>query len=275
MMCYWRGFHNRAENASARFPIIIVDRPYFSVMDFDFRQEYSRYSNVELLRVLLLRHQYQPAAVAVAEELLAARGVTDEERRLAEESIARKPRTKAKPVAVPWQVGDEIFEPTAAQPAFESVKQRWRILMVVLGLAALIRTWMTLKALSRSSVIGYELLDTLLNVGLLILQIGSFVLAYQRKRRGWIWMLSWTVYLFITSLISLVTLLFYHFYQASDQLLVLDALLVTGGLLLCSQRIKSYYGVDKATLQRTLLLSGGCTALYCMGVIALVNVLSH
>lgn len=56
-------------------------------MDFDFVTLYEKFSNIELLRILLQADQYHPEAVQAANDILSARNVTDEERQAAGYSI--------------------------------------------------------------------------------------------------------------------------------------------------------------------------------------------
>lgn len=48
-------------------------------MDFDFHSRYSEYSNVELLKIILQKEQFQLPALKAAEGILAARNITGEE----------------------------------------------------------------------------------------------------------------------------------------------------------------------------------------------------
>ena len=48
-------------------------------MNFDFYQQYKNYSNIELLKIVKQPTDYQPAAVAVATQILNERQVTAEE----------------------------------------------------------------------------------------------------------------------------------------------------------------------------------------------------
>lgn len=70
-------------------------------MDFDLSQKYAGYSNVDLLCITLLPHQYQPSAIATAEAILATREVTEEDRRIAAESLAPKIKPAPADLTVP------------------------------------------------------------------------------------------------------------------------------------------------------------------------------
>ena len=49
-------------------------------MDFDFKNSYKNYTDLELLKITLYRSQYHPEAAAAAQALLNERGVTDSDR---------------------------------------------------------------------------------------------------------------------------------------------------------------------------------------------------
>src|SRR5690349_10019781 len=57
-------------------------------MNADFQQEFKDYSTIELLKIVKQPGNYQPAAVAVAHQLLQGRVVTPEEEALAEQHFA-------------------------------------------------------------------------------------------------------------------------------------------------------------------------------------------
>jgi hypothetical protein len=59
-------------------------------MDFDFHKTYAALSNVELLRILLQKELYQPAAIEAAEKILSERNVTSEEKETAANDINEK-----------------------------------------------------------------------------------------------------------------------------------------------------------------------------------------
>lgn len=59
-------------------------------MNFDFHKTYATLSNVELLKILLQKELYQPAALAAAEKILSGRNITQEEKEAAEIDLNEK-----------------------------------------------------------------------------------------------------------------------------------------------------------------------------------------
>ena len=235
-------------------------------MDFDLSKEYERYSNVELLRIVLLPHQYQPAALAAAQAILATRAVTEEEQRIAAESIAPKPR-KA-PFMAPeetWQPGKDLFIDADARPAFERLRQLWWLTALLLGLFILYYTEHELTRLFFNRyAMAYASWDRYINILVIGAQITGYIGYWQKKRWGWIVSVTWLCYLFFTGLVSFYVLLTSPFLKQTIIMFFELVLYVGCTLLLCRPILRDFYQVNKRTLQLTIIISSGCTIFYCV-----------
>ncbi len=236
---------------------------------------------MELLRIVLQAQQYQPAAVAAAREVLATRTVTDDDHADAAESIAPKPRIKPALSFAPtpessaaWQPGEDLFIDVDAPPPFAAIRQRWRILTVVLGLFIFYFALRGITAFTRPHQIAGANWDNFANLAILILQVTGYALYWRRHRWGWILTVAWLCCLTGIGFFSLTALITGHFISYAVSMCFRLLLFFGCARILCSPLFTRFYRIDKKTLVLTFLLSIGGTVMYCILATAIMYYLS-
>lgn len=241
-------------------------------MNFDFSKEYTRYSNVELLRIVLQPDKYQPQAVTAAKEMLATRTVTEEEQLQAQEVMI--PKLQKMKVDTTdddgWQKSEGIFG-SAGIPDFTN-QRTWWILTVILGLLIFDNIYSQISALLRHR---FNPLDVCMNLILFVLQCAGFYFYRYKKQSGWILSAGWVCYMLLTKLFSFFVLInyiyksiFFNIPRALYEVIAELILLTLSITLLCRPATRSAYTISKETMTRTIVVSTGITVLYCLIVAA-------
>lgn len=238
-------------------------------MDFDFQKEYTRYNNVELLRMLHLKEQYQPEAIAAVRAILASRDVTEEEQLMAEEHSRPEPvRNKQATKAGEWQTGDDLFADAGTYYDHKTVIIRRRIIIILLALAILYDLQLQVNLFFRSGAFSSgNMPDRIVGMSILIVQVASYVLLVRQKKWGWILTISWIGFMVISNLSSLSVLVQYNFFSSALEVFFHLLLLVLSAGLLLTPALKNFYQADRATVTKTLAISLGCSVLYCASAI--------
>ena len=236
-------------------------------MDLDLRKEFSGYSNLQLLRIKLRPNEYQPAAVAIAEELLASRMVTEAEYKEAEESFLPKQKLKASiTVETNWQPGADIFSEDDIVRADGATTQRLRLLSLAIGIFILVYANRQYAQISRllDGVTMVSQIDVIANLIILCLQITGLVFLLRKQSIGWILSASWLCYLIPTMLLSLLVLITSGFMSQSIfstlEVIFLSACLFT----LCSKKLLTMFSISAHKRNITLIVAFAVTVVYCV-----------
>lgn len=188
-------------------------------MNFDFQQQFSDYSNIELLKIIKRPSDYQPTAVAIAKQLLNERQVTIQEEQLADQyfqDIENSKKLQKEKVDSIKNKATNFLDPVL-YPSGKVEPNKW--LNILLLLLALQYGW-SLFLIAKRIITFFQCYNCSFDISFLaevltLLYIPFiFFLLLKRKRWGWI-------LLFADNLISLISRLgqFYLFlkYQGIHQ----------------------------------------------------------
>lgn len=234
-------------------------------MEFDFEREYAYYSNADLLRIVLQQHLYQPAAVAMAEAMLQTRVVTDEDHRLAEDSIRPKARPRTVPVAnTDWQPGDDIFASVAPPVTFERIRGRWLMVLIALGVLALYSLYNQARIFTNPYALRYTFgnWSGYFGLGIIALELSSGICFYLKQRRGWVLTAVYVCYMLLSNVVALLALLYFHAFSSILAVLIKAVLFSDIALLVWSPEMRSFYDADVTLMRRTTIITASVCVAY-------------
>lgn len=174
-------------------------------MNFDFYQEYKEYSNIDLLKILKQPTDFQPAAVAVARQILTERVVTNEEMQFVDEYFKDNHYTaklKGENAELLNSKVADFLEPVL-HPSEKVEPDKWvNILLLAIGIQY---AWTLINAVKKLVIVfecKYCHFDFGFTGQVLTLIYVPFIFFLLFKRRRWGWIL-----LFADNLFSLILML--------------------------------------------------------------------
>jgi hypothetical protein len=242
-------------------------------MNFDFYQLYTDYSNTELLKIIKQPTAYQPAAVAVAKQILSERQVTTEEIEFVEQHFHDIDNTtkakKEKSGAIKNKVTD-FFEPVL-HPRESVEPSKWvNILLFIIAIQYAWSFFGTVKSLIGFLKCSYCSIDIIFFTGFLTLFYVPVIFFLLFKRRRWGWIL-----LFADNLFSLISraseswLFFkYQSIHQGDVSSFLLPILIKAAFVsfLWREPIADHFGITKETKTKTALITAVATLLFILGL---------
>lgn len=238
-------------------------------MDFNFRDSFQSYSNVELLKIVKQADRYQPEAVAAAQQILSSREVHDsdyDQVNRYHEAIAAKQEQQQ-------EYKEELsdFLEAMVKPDEHPQVNKWvNILVIVLILQYLWTLSNSVKSIDfflqqeRWYSITYGAFISL-TYPLLFLPPAIYLL-YTRKRWGWILITAYYVGVAASQLVDIFS---YLYYVSNDGALypvsigsLLTSLLIRGGFVFFLLRpyMTALFGISKRAMRDTVVI-GVCIGL--------------
>jgi hypothetical protein len=255
-------------------------------MEFNFKESFQSYSNVELLKIIDEADKYQPEAVAAARDILGGREVHDSD---IEEMNSFKTVVVA-PAKQNNQTDSQdisTFLESLVKPENDPRVLRW-INMLLLVQFLLWAWWLTGYAIYMRNIIESKNLSMdAVNVFRMIwptlyIPIASYLL-YKRKRWGWILLLAFytgTATLTIINnacffLASYFRQTGYYFFNLDVPRLILDWLIRAGIVwFLWKPAVASYFNISRKTKRDTVIISI-CVVFAIVTLNALPSYFSH
>ena len=242
-------------------------------MKLNFHDIFQQYSTAKLLAILQQPEQYQPEAVAAADNILQERIISPEDRQEAE-SLINSPATAPSPLAgklhaLGEKTGsllDPLLHPQEAVPA-----QKW--LNILLLLMALQYGWVIYRAVQSlrywwevdGESVDVSLLFTVLNLAYIPLLFYGLL---KKRRWGWILLYADNIFTLTGQVYQLQILLrFPDDYEANtSQLLLLMLIRAAFILFLGRIRIRNLFRISVRTRLSTALLSVLAALLYLLAL---------
>lgn len=238
-------------------------------MNFDFYQLYKDYSNTELLKVVKRPTEYQPAAVAVATQILNERQVTTEEIQFVDQhfhDIDNASKAKNEKIDALRNKVTDFFEPVI-HPTENVEPNKWvNILLFVIAIEYAWSLFGTVRRLISFLQCDYCSLDITFLAELLTLLYAPLIFFLLFKRRRWGWILFFADNLF--SLISRLSQSYFFFkYQSihyGDTTSYLLPILIKTAFVffLWREPIANLFGISIETKKKTVLITTIGTLLF-------------
>jgi hypothetical protein len=238
-------------------------------MNFDFYQLYKDYSNTELLKIVKRPAEYQPAAVAVATQILTERQVITEEIQLVDQhfhDIDNAKKAKKEKIDALKGKATDFFEPVL-HPRENVEPNKWvNILLFVIAIQYAWSLFGTLRRLIGFVQCDYCSLDITFFAELLTLLYVPLIFFLLFKRRRWGWILLFADNLF--SLISRVSQSYIFFkYQSihhGDTTSFLLPIFIKAAFVFFLWRdpIANHFGIVHETKKKTALVTTAGTLLF-------------
>lgn len=238
-------------------------------MNIDFYQLYKDYTNTELLKIVKRPADYQPAAVAVATQILNERQVTAEEIQFVDQyfhNIENSVKTKKEKYDALKTKATDFFEPVL-HPSEKIEPNKWvNILLLVIAIQYAWSLFNTAKRLISFLQCDYCSFDVTFFAELLTLLYVPLIFFLLFKRRRWGWILLFADNLF--SLISRVSQSYIFFkYQSihhGDTTSFLLPILIKAAFVffLWREPIANYFGIAQETKKKTALITTAGTLLF-------------
>lgn len=199
-------------------------------MDFDFKKEYEKLSNTELLAILEHAGRYQPDAVIAAKEVLETRSISQEE----EETLARDLRKtqaqahykKVLNTRIRNTIQDKLQYLLTPSQNLTEVQNISRWITVLVGFL-IIRYLFNLPHLILSVKDFFTYSEDYLNIDLLLIILGIIYMPWicyllvKRRRWGWIIFLANCMFMAVSRTLS--SILFYIFQSYTYKILFRNA----------------------------------------------------
>lgn len=240
-------------------------------MEFNFRESFQAYSNVELLKIIDQADKYQPEAVEAARLLLGAREVSDEDfqdlnEHKVKEETAQQQKNGYRDKAL------DLLQPVI-QPAAVVETRKWlNILLVILALQYI---WMVARYLGPlreylkckdCAIFTVQILSMILPLYYIPV---IFLLLYKRKRWGWILLFADNI---VSLVIRIANIGFYFVYSdiipgrglnISD---IVFLLLIRIGFILFLWRppIAGFFNVNDRAKKQTAIIAAGLAVAFCI-----------
>lgn len=232
-------------------------------MEFNFRDSFQSYSNVELLKIIDQADKYQPEAVDIARQILSGRDVHDsdfEQMNSYKAAVAIRQEEKA-------AGKEEIsgFLESIVRPDEGLNIAKWiNVLLVILGINYL---WILSRTFRRMNVYlqcAHCSLSTAEFISIaypvLLIPVAAYLL-YKKKRWGWILLLAYFIAELIQHLGNIGVYLYYYkktavYYPLSITSVVI-VLTAKAGLVLFLLRsvVLDYFGITPRAKRDTLTIS--------------------
>jgi len=242
-------------------------------LNLNFHDIFQHTSTAALLVIRQQPEQYQPEAVAAAEELLKERNITPEDQ-VEADALMKEKEIPVSPLALKLtqyrqQTGellDPLLRPQANVPA-----QKW--LNILLLLIALNYGWVLYRAIQTlrywwevdGETVDVFLLFTLLNLVYIPLLFYGLL---KKRRWGWVLLYADHIFVCITQLYQLTVLLRYpdDYWVNSSQLLLLLLIRVAFVFFLGRDNIRALFSISGKLQLYTALVAAAVAILYLLAL---------
>ena len=238
-------------------------------MNFDFYQQYKNYSNIELLKIVRRPDDYQPAAVAVAAQILHERQVTPAEISSVDEyflDIEKSAKAKKEKIDALKNKATDFLEPVL-HPGEKVEPNKWvNILLLIIAAQYAWSLFNTAKGLIRFFQCDYCTFDigflieylTLLYVPLI------FFLLIKRRRWGWILLFSDNLFTLISSVSQSYIFFKYQSIHHGATTSFLLPILIKAAFVFFLWRdpIAGHFGVNHDTKKKTAVIVSAGTLIF-------------
>lgn len=247
-------------------------------MDFDFYQQYKDYSNIDLLKIVKQPENYQPAAVAAAENILSERQLSAEEISTAEQyftDIENSEKDKKEKIdALKNKVAD-FLEPVLS-PKENIEPNKWlNILLLVIALQYVWTLYKTVKHLILFLKCKYCYADISIVLGVITLLYVPliFTLLFKKRRWGWILLFFDNLFFLITRVSESYIFFKYQSVHHGDTASFLVPILIriAFACFLWRDSIANHFGITHETKKNTTLITSATALLF----ILIINLLSE
>lgn len=238
-------------------------------MNFDFYQQYKDYPNTELLKIVRRPSDYQPAAVAVASELLSKRQITPEDLQIVDEyfqQIEDGIKAKKEMVGALQSKASDFLQPVL-HPTDKVEPQKWlNILLLVVAIQYL---WTLFKTIRRLIVFieCYNCQFGIFDASYLLTLAWISVIFYLLlKQRRWGWILLFADNLFTLILVLTESYWFFKYqriHHGNTTYFLAEILArIAFVCFLWRPLIASYFTVSNRTKANTALVTASAALLY-------------
>lgn len=263
-------------------------------MNFDFHDKYKDYSNIDLLKILRRRTEYQVAAVDTATQILSSREVTQSDLEQVDKyfyEINTVSKRKIDKINSYKDKTADFFEPVL-NPTTEVKPEKWlNILLLVIGLQYLWTLYINIsdfvkfiKYVIICKSYGFESNTTTVSYWtcfsnqfnpLIFFQILTliyvpiiFYLLFKKKRWGWILLFADNLFGLISTLSQSYIFFKYEQYHHGDTILFFTQILIKGLFVFFLWRnyISEFFSVSKETKKKTAIVTTIITLLLILSI---------
>ena len=250
-------------------------------MNFDFHQQYKNYSNIELLKITGRPEDYQPAAVAVAAEILSERHVTADEiqivgqyfENLDESASVRKEKADALKGEATDFLEPFLHPGEKVQPgkwvnillAASSIQYAWSLIQTARYIIAILRCDYCRKL----DIIFITQILSLIYVPLILF------LLFKRRRWGWILLFADNLFILISRICQSYIFFKYQSIHRGSTSSYLSVMFIKAAFVvfLWREPIANYFGITTELKKRTALVTTAGTLLFFLVTYLVVNVI--
>jgi hypothetical protein len=237
-------------------------------MSIDFYQEYKEYSNTDLLKIVNQPTDFQPEAVAVAQQILTERVVTNEEIQFVDEyfkGIQKSAKLKSENAELLKSKVADFLEPVL-HPGEKVEPDKWvNILLFAIGLQY---AWTLFNAAKRLLIVfeckychfDFAFVGEILT---LIYVPFIFLLLFKRRRWGWILLFADNLFSLILRISESYAFFKYQSIHRADTSSFLLPILIKGAFIffLWREPITDHFRVTYKEKRNTALIVAGGTLL--------------
>jgi len=244
-------------------------------MNLDFQQQFKDYSTVELLKIVKRPGNYQPTAVAAAEQLLRERQITAHELQVVEQYFQDLDNflklKKEKADALKSKVTD-FLEPLL-QPGENVAPTKW--LNILLLVIAIQYTWILYQTIQRlvsffqCFTCSFDI--TLFAETLTLFYIPLiFIFLYKRHRWGWMLLFADNLFSLLSRLSQSYSFFKYHDFHGGDTATFISLLLIKAAFVLFLWRpsIAEHFKISARAKKKTAVV----TVIGTLALIAIIYV---
>lgn len=238
-------------------------------MNIDFYQLYKDYSNLELLKIVKRPTEYQPAAVAIATQILNERQVTTEEIQLVDQhfhDIDNTTKAKKEKIDALKGKATDFFEPVL-HPSENVEPNKWvNILLFVIAIQYAWSLFGTVRRLisflpcdnCSFGITFFAEFLTLLYVPLI------FFLLFKRRRWGWILLFADNLFSLILRVSQSYLFFKYQSIHHGDTTSFLLPIFIKAAFVFFLWRdpIANHFGIAHETKKKTALITTAGTLLF-------------
>lgn len=243
-------------------------------MKFDFKKQFSLYTNVDLLKILSEKDKYQPEAILAIKEILESRVILDSEKQDAEEFISNKSNQLTKINLVSNEaekVIDSIFESQS-----QTKLGNWlKIILASIAIYYIYSLYTVLRYLFYLFNCSDCKIDIIAIGGVLNLVYIpiAFVLLFKKSKWGWAILFADTLFCFISGLSQIPLFYYYREFHNGSISPILFSIIIRIGFLVFLWRkdITKFFEVDELVKKRTLVVTSVISVLFILITYLFVN----
>lgn len=227
----------------------------------EYYEKFSKYSNVELLKILKTEDEYQQIAIEVTKKILSEREVSSEEYQEVENYFKQKNEAKEKNELKINTLKEHIIDVT--EPFFIPTEKleitKWvKILLLSILIQYAYSIYSTLFYLLNAIKYSTSLLNivSLLHITQLVYISSLFYLIYKKKHKGWILLFCFSFIYFIFSIpnaYSYLRMIYLGGFEQNPGRVIFSVFMNCATLFfLWRKEITNYFGVTEIARTKTL-----------------------